>query len=59
MRGPLEKLLEEKVEGEHAIFRHMSCPPHVAFLHRKNHNCPSKARLPFSIPENFSKGICY
>jgi len=59
MGEPLEQLLEEKVEGEHAIFLHMSCPSPFTFLHRKNHCYPSKTRLPFSIPEKFSRGICY
>jgi hypothetical protein len=47
MGEPLEQLLEEKVEGEHAVFLHMSCPSPFTFLHRNNHCYPSKTRLLF------------
>jgi len=39
MGEPLEQLLEEKVEGEHAVFLHMSCPSPSLFL-------PSQPLLP-------------
>jgi hypothetical protein len=55
MGEPLEQLLEEKVEGEHAVFLHMSCPSPFTFNTVKTTATPRRDS-PFLFLENSQEG---